>query len=163
MKGFKDGRNTLIKKKKHNNWYPYCNSLVQQLSNLKCLVVKHVILIFWHLIRTSFLSGVHAWMQLTSPGSRNWDKGGGGAVSKKFFWSKNKGGEAGLPGPSRGSATANSNKCYLLMLLYALPPIHSGGSGPADQLFLSLRAEHTLRDVLQYRQTVENLKYHRIK
>ena len=88
---------------------------------------------------------------------------GGGQSPKKIFWSKNKGGEAGLPGPSPGSTTANSNKCYLLMLLYALPPIHSGGSGPADQLFLSLQAEHTLRDVLQYRQTVENLKYHRIK
>ena len=102
-------------------------------------------------------------MQLASPGNHPDPEIRGRGSLQKIFLVEKEGGKAVLPGLSPGSATANSNKCYLLMLLYALLPIHSEGSGPADQLFLSLQAEHTLRDVLQYRQTVENLKYHRIK
>ena len=56
-----------------------------------------------------------------APSSRPFDKRGGGGLQKKLFsalrasvWSKNKGGWAGPPGPSLGSATV-PEKYYTLL------------------------------------------------
>ena len=53
-------------------------------------------------------------LQIRGESSTPWDKGGGGAVSKRIFlalrssvWSKNKG-ESAPPGPSPGSASATA-------------------------------------------------------
>ena len=64
MKGFKDGQNTLIEKK---NITTLLIPLLQQFASTAFKLemlgseTRHInILAPWHLIRTSFLSGVHA-------------------------------------------------------------------------------------------------------